>query len=220
MAGTLVQLKTKTFTGGTSTTLTLDAAPTTGNVLILTWGTSNSTADASTPTGGGCTTWTKQGESSTRRSTSIWTGIVDTTPSANVVMPGTVTMSFTVTEWSGLDSGGTLVQGSAQLASASGTVASGANSTITPTSSTDVVLIASFGIQSNTSSGPTAGWTDILAFGTIHAASYRVVTSASGAYTNKYGIASDFVGWDSVCIAFNVAAAGTPAVASRGIHAL
>lgn len=216
----LVQLKTKTFTGGTSTTLTLDATPTPGNLLILTWGTSNSTADASTPTGGGVTTFAKDGESSTRRSTSIWSGLVGGSPSANVVMPGTVTMSFTVSEWSGLDTGGTLIQGSPVLNSASGTVASGANSSITPTSASDVVLISSFGIQSNTSSGPTAGWTDILAFGTIHAASYRVVTNASGAYTNKYGIASDFVGWDSVCIAYNVAAAGTPAVASRGIHAL
>lgn len=219
MAATLVQVKTKNYAGGSTTTITLDTAPTTGNVLVLTWGTSSNSSDLSTPSGGGVTTWVKQAESTARRSASVWSGIVDTTPSANIVVSGTVTMQMSVSEWNGLDSGGTLVQGFT-LKNAQGTTTTGANCSHTPTASSNVVLIYVDGQQANSATGPSAGWTAMVAAAGVGPSAYQIVTGASGAYSNKFSLVTNYNEWDACIVAFNVAAAGTPASASRGIHAV
>lgn len=189
-------------------TITMDAASTTGNTLIFAWGTS-STSDCTGPSGGGVTTWVKDAESTARRSCSIWSGVVDTTPSAVITvsaMAGTNTAAD-VSEWSGLDSGGTLVQGFS-IKNAQGTAASGANCSHTPTSSSDVVLIYVNGQQSNSATGPSAGWTALTAAGGIGPSAYQIVTAASGAYSNKFSIANNYVVWDAAIVAYNVASGG------------
>lgn len=189
-------------------TITMDAASTTGNTLIFAWGTS-STSDCTGPSGGGVTTWVKDAESTARRSCSIWSGVVDTTPSAVITvsaMAGTNTAAD-VSEWSGLDSGGTLVQGFS-IKNAQGTAASGANCSHTPTSSSDVVLIYVNGQQSNSATGPSAGWTALTAAGGIGPSAYQIVTAASGAYSNKFSIANNYVTWDAAIVAYNVASGG------------
>lgn len=206
-----VQHKPGTGAGGT-TNVVLDAAPTAGNVLVLTRGSSSGgVADLSSVSGGGVTTWVKSHSSSVSRHVEVWRGVVDTTPSATVTFNNNfANCGWDVSEHSGLDTAA-LPHGT-PVANNGGGVAPTTVSTsaFTPTAAADVLLIASAGISGGGSTGAvTGGFTDILATGVTNPVAYQYITGASGSYTATWA-AANYTSWDAVIVAFNVSGGGPP----------
>lgn len=196
---------------GGNTTLTLGGTSTTGNVLVLVVG-STSGSDASAPASGqgGVTTWTQE-ISTVRRSSQLFYGVVDGTPSASVLFNNQFrTAAYALMEIQGLNTGslihGTPIKADGAAGGGGGTASSGA---FTPTASAAVFLVGCGALQGGATSNAGGSWTDALGSGSISPVAYQDVASASGSYTASWGIGA-FGTWDAQLVAFNSSGGAAP----------
>lgn len=186
-----------------STTLTLPGgAPSIGDVLILSCG-SSSGSDASDPASGqgGVTTW-EPWISTVRRSSQIWFGVVDDTPSASVIFNNQFRNSQrTLARVQGLNLA-SLLHGTPLAANnQNSNPTAGA---FTPTAGADVLLFSAIASQVATVVDPSSPWVNLATTG-IGPCAYRIVTGASGNYQAAWDTTNGFATWDAQLLAFNLA---------------
>lgn len=199
MGATIVQGVASTGTTSTNLTLTLPNPTTPGNTLIFVWG-SSSTVGVSAGSGGGVTTWAKTAESKVRRSCSLWSGLVDTTPAAAATLThSSAARNGYLFEVSGLKAGATPIVGTNNGQNAN------AAASVTPTAGKQYLIVAVEGSQVNTNSGPTNSFTPLYANGSIGPSGYRILTADGSTYSTGWGTGNSFAIWDECIVAFEIA---------------
>lgn len=212
---TLVQKNDNQSASTGSLVVTLPGVTTAGNTLIV--AVVNNNGFVTSITGGGVTTWAARKRSGVTEPTEIWSGLVDTTPSAavtvNVIAASRVNAK--VMEWTGALTVDV-------TNSASGSSVTPDSGSVTPTQTNDLV-VAAVGIFATISAGPTGGFTDQginngtsgsfgLGVGTLLETS---IVAADATWT------AGSSGWDGVIVAFKTptggGGGGTPTYASSGI---
>ena len=204
--------------GGTGTapsnvTVTLPGgAPSVGEVLVLVVG-ANAGSDATKPASGqgGVTTWSEL-ISTVRRSTQIWYGVVDGTPSASVVYNNNYRLIgyHALLRVQGLDTA-SLIHGTPLAANGQSEFPTAG--AFTPTGGANVWLLTACatstgGTPGGISSSTPSGWTELhsTTFGPL---AYVEIASASGAYSLTWDTNDANRSWDAQLVAFNVASSGT-----------
>lgn len=200
-----VQEKGGSAISGTTTVITLDAAPTNGNLLILACA-HNDTADPITGIAQTGVTWSKVVEAHVNRASAIWKGVVGSSAAAalTVTTESADNRAFDVTEWTGYTS------------TVEGTPAGNNGVGATPTTASVVTvnptcLVVACICSPNNATVPTNSFTALTpqtSRANAHLAiAYREVTAA-GTYST--GWTSGAAAWSDVIAAFAAPVTATP----------
>jgi hypothetical protein len=182
---TLVQSKTATSPGGSPLlTITLDSAPTIGNILVLFAAVDDDNGPAFTINNG---TWTQIGTTVYSGNGTNWPNrayyqvVTGSTSAATMVSSevGTGTLKVAMLELSGVD---TL---DADVASATNTAST--TDSVTPTAGQAAIAVSATFVR-NTGTGvltPAGGMTELAEVGTtrVLGVNYQIITSTTGSYT-------------------------------------
>ncbi len=196
----LVQQKGRERTASASLDVTLDAAPTTGNLLVVIGGAVSGQLDA--VSGGGVASWTRAAFSPISANCEIWFGATNGSSSTvTISLPSsTSSMTMLVTEWSHVAA---MLDGATVNAIAGSPASAGS---ITTTNAHDLLLFAIANFTPNTN-GSLAGYTPLTTLpgtqtGVQQAAWYREVTT-TGTYAPSITITNNE--WDACLVALKVA---------------
>lgn len=193
-------------TGGfaTSRNVTI-SAPSAGNLLVATIGTTNTAGETTGVTGGGVTTWAELHKSAfTNYHVAIWWGVVDDTPTTTVTLTANNSKAWAVnvSEWTGASAWAA----DTNKNRATATSTSKGSGSATPSTSGDFLHI-SIGFHSggqDPSAGPTDGFTGLTqakitsggGTGNTNDSAYRIDSGAATAGNPIWTITSQ--AWEGV----------------------
>lgn len=198
----LIQQKQASAAAGPSLSLTLDAAPVNGDVLVMIGGCP--AAPLMSVTGGGVTTWTVAASSTINVNVELWYGVTDGSSSTvTITLNGAVSpMTMMVSEWAGLSTmftadGASFMDGTSSPATAG------------PVATTHAHDLLFFGVGDGfpNAFGAPAGFTALNGVsgqgtGVSQGGWYREVT-ATGTYSASVTETSHH--WDAVLVSLRVA---------------
>lgn len=194
----LVQRTSDSIASGTTLSVTMPAAPTSGHLLVMVGGTNIAPLASLT---GGTATWTRATFSTSYPNIEVWFGVADGTSTVTITANGTTGLTLAVSEWSGLVTTSPL---DAAIAN-SGTTSPASAGMITTSHAPDLVIFAVADYLNNTFGTPTGGaWIEL-----DHAVSnseqvvwYQVATSP-GTYEGQ--VSETDHRWDAALVAFRIA---------------
>lgn len=224
MAIAIVQQASGIFPYATSLAITPTVAVTSGNLLVVTV---RGVALVTSITGGGVATWVNSViATNSGNLTSIWYGYTTGGTAAVVVNvsnhPTGAAVSFA--EFSGTITSGTATDGVNTSTGANSAAAT--TGSITPTAATNVLLVTAFIVSGNpiTSTYPATGWTPLLGSANSTAgasallADYRLVTSATGSYSEVF--TGPYAKYAACIAAFKAAGGAPPPTSNSGFFRL